>query len=297
MKLAGSHAEKLLGFLQTPLGEEVGEGIIGGGMAGLSQIGTDSPPEEIALKTLGAIAGGIGVGMLGRKIGAAIGRRSHPEALKDQHGMLANLSRTMGSESTIEGAKQQARATKIMIQEDLVNKTSAGMLEEALINPNKFAEKYGVTVDEFKQYMPGVKSGRQAAAAAEMWATLPENTKHELVHKALSPYKRTEQAITSNAANSIDEKIQQLSQTSPIKDKKLPGSQATLGELTASMLNPVPDITGEHVGRAIGRFFGDEIGVIGGMSVGGLAANQLGIQDSRDKKIKELQAQLSNTRY
>ena len=297
MKLAGSHAEKIMGFLQTPLGEEIGEGIAGGTMAGLAQIGSDSPPEEIALKTLGAIAGGIGVGMLGRKVGAAIGKRIHPAPLKDQKGMVATLSRTMGSESTFEGLQHQARATKLSIQEGLVEKTSAAMLEEALANPNKFAQKYGVTADEFSKYAPAVKTGRKAAAAAEMWAGLPEDAKHDLVHNALSTYKRTEQAITSNAANSMDETIKRLSESGSLKDVKLPGSETTFGELTASMLNPVPDITGEHVGRAAGRFWGDEIGVIGGIAAGGLAANQLGIQDSRDKKIKELQAQLSNTRY
>ena len=95
----------------------------------------------------------------------------------------------------------------------------------------------------------------------------------------------------------MDETIKRLSESGSLKDVKLPGSETTFGELTASMLNPVPDITGEHVGRAAGRFWGDEIGVIGGIAAGGLAANQLGIQDSRDKKIKELQAQLSNARY
>ena len=297
MKLAGSHAEKLLGFLQTPLGEEIGEGVVGGGMAGLSQIGSDSPPEEIALKTAGAIAGGIGFGILGRRIGAAIGKHVHPEALKNQDGMLATLSRTMGSESTLEGVKQQGRATKLAIQEGLINKTSSAMLEEAMSNPNQFAQKYGVTADEFAKYIPAVKTGRQAAAAAEMWAKLPEESKHNLIRNTLSAYKRTEQAVTANAANSMDATIKQLSQNSSLRNVKMPGSEETFGEFAASMLNPVPLVTGEQVGRAIGRAAGDEIGVLGGLATGGLIANQLGIQDSRDKKIAELKDQLNNGSY
>jgi hypothetical protein len=292
MKLAGSHANKLLSFFHTPLGEEVGEGIIGGGMAGLSQIGTDSPPEEIALKTAGAIAGGIGVGMLGRRIGAAIGKRINPNALKNQDSMLATVGRTAGSESLVEGVKQQTRAMKLAVQESLINTTSAAMLEEALANPNKFAQKYGVTADEFSKYIPSVKTGRKAAAAAEMWTQLPEKQKHDLIHNTISTYRNVEQAVASNAANSMDETIAKMAQTSSMKDTEIPGTGKTFGDMFSSLLQPTVPVTGEHVGRAAGRMFGDEIGVIGGLAAGGLVANQLGIEDSRDKKIKELQSQV-----
>ena len=291
MKLAGSQ-NKLIQFLHTPMGEEVVEGVMGGGMAGLSQIGTDSPPEEMALKTAGAIAGGIALGMAGRKIGAAIGRRINPNALKDQNSPVAAWARVTGSESTIEGAKQQGRAMKLAVQESLINQTSSAMLEEALTNPNQFAQKYGVTADEFSKYIPAVKAGRKAAAAAEMWLGLSEKQRHDLVHHVTSPYRNVEQAVASNAANRMDENIARMAQNPKAKEVEIPGAGKTLSDVFDSLLQPTLPVTGENIGRAAGRFIGDEIGIIGGLAAGGLVANQLGIEDSRDKKIKELQSQV-----
>jgi hypothetical protein len=291
MKLAGTQ-NRLLEFLQTPVGEEVVEGVMGGGMAGLSQIGTDAPPEEIALKTVGAIAGGIGVGMAGRKIGAAIGKRINPNPLKNQNSPIAALVRLAGSESSVEGAKQQGRAMKLAVQESLINETSSAMLEEALTNPNQFAQKYGVTADEFIQYIPDVKAGRKAAAAAEMWSGLSEEQRHTLVHNATSPYRKTEQAVASNAANRMDENIARMAKHPEAKKIEIPGTNKALSDVFDSLLQPTVPVTGENVGRAVGRFIGDEIGIMTGLAAGGLVANQLGIEDSRDKKIKELQSQL-----
>ena len=291
MKLAGSQ-NKLLQFLHTPMGEEVVEGVMGGGMAGLSQIGTDSPPEEMALKTAGAIAGGIALGMAGRKIGAALGRRINPNPLKDQNSPIAAWARVTGSESTIEGAKQQGRAMKLAVQESLINQTSSAMLEEALTNPNQFAQKYGVTADEFNKYIPAVKAGRKAAAAADMWSGLSEQQRHDLVHHVTSPYRNVEQAVASNAANRMDENIARMAQNPKAKEVEIPGSGKSLSDVFDSLLQPTLPVTGENIGRAAGRFIGDEIGIIGGLAAGGLVANQLGIEDARDKKIKELQSQV-----
>jgi hypothetical protein len=291
MKLAGSQ-NKLLQFLHTPMGEEVVEGVMGGGMAGLSQIGTDSPPEEIALKTAGAIAGGIALGAAGRKIGAALGRRINPNPLKDQNSPIATWARVTGSESTIEGAKQQGRAMKLAVQESLINQTSSAMLEEALTNPNQFAQKYGVTADEFSKYIPAVKAGRKAAAAADMWAGLSEQQRHDLVHHVTSPYRNVEQAVASNAANRMDENIARMAQNPKAKEVEIPGSDKRLSDVFNSLLQPTLPVTGENIGRAAGRFIGDEIGILGGLAAGGLVANQLGIEDARDKKIKELQSQV-----
>jgi hypothetical protein len=59
----------------------------------------------------------------------------------------------------------------------------------------------------------------------------------------------------------------------------------------ASTGSPTP-ITGEHVGRGIGRLIGDEVGILGGMGTGLLAAQALGLQGPKDRQIAELQAQL-----
>ena len=291
MKLAGTQ-NRLLEFLNTPVGEEVVEGVMGGGMAGVSQIGTDSPPEEIALKTVSAIVGGIGVGMAGRKIGAAIGKRINPNPLKNQNSPIATFGRLAGSESSVEGAKQQGRAMKLAVQESLINETSSAMLEEALANPNQFAQKYGVTADEFSQYVPAVKTGRKAAAAAEMWLGLSEKQRHDLVHNATAPYRKTEQAVASNAANRMDENIARMAKHPEAKKIEIPGTGKALSDVFDSLLQPTLPVTGENVGRAVGRFIGDEIGIMTGLAAGGLVSNQLGIEDSRDKKIKELQSQV-----
>jgi hypothetical protein len=52
-------------------------------------------------------------------------------------------------------------------------------------------------------------------------------------------------------------------------------------------------ITGEHVGRMLGRVLGDEIGILGGAGVGALLASQLGWQSPKDKQIESLQKQLA----
>lgn len=288
--LAGQN--RVLNFITTPLGEEIGEGIMGGGIAGLSQIGTDTTPQEIALKTTGAIAGGIGLGLVGRRVGAAIGKRINPNALKNQEGMIASLSRVLGSESTVEGAKHQAQAMKSIVQESLVNETSAAMLEQAIQNPNLFASKYGVTADQFQQVMPYVKKGRKAAAAARTFEMLSEKEKHELVHNLKNTYKQVEQAIVTNAANNIDETIKKAANNPDFKDMKIPGVDKSVSQMFESLLNPAPPVTGEHVGRAIGRFAGDEIGVLTGLGVASALAGPLGIESPKDIKIKKLEQEI-----
>ena len=63
-----------------------------------------------------------------------------------------------------------------------------------------------------------------------------------------------------------------------------------------SLMNPVQPVTGEHVGRAVGRFIGDEVGVLGGLAAGSLLAQQLGIDSPKDQKIRELEQQLKGGR-
>ena len=60
------------------------------------------------------------------------------------------------------------------------------------------------------------------------------------------------------------------------------------------MMSPKKPVTGEEVGRAIGRAAGDEIGVLGGLGVGSLISSGLGIDSPKDKQIKELEKKLLN---
>lgn len=291
ISLAGQN--RVLSFLASPLGEEVIEGTMAGGVAGLSQIGSDTTPQEVALKTVGGIAGGIGLGIAGRRIGAAIGKRINPNALKDQEGMLATFGRLTGSESTIEGVKRQGQIGINIIQEGLVNETSAAMLEQAIENPNLFASKYGVTADKFQQVMPYVKQGRKAAVAARTFEMLSEKEKHELVHNVMNTYKQVEQAVVTNAANNIDTTIKKVANNPNLKDMMIPGIDKSASQVFESLLGSAPPVTGENVGRAIGRFAGDEIGILTGLGVASALAGPLGMQSPKDVKIKKLEQELN----
>jgi hypothetical protein len=72
------------------------------------------------------------------------------------------------------------------------------------------------------------------------------------------------------------------------------------GELSEGMGNALlgkkDPVTGEHIGRAVGRFIGDEVGVLGGMGLGAVLANQLGWQSPKDAIIEDLQQQLAAAR-
>ncbi len=290
--LAGQNSA-LLKFIMSPMGEEVLEGTMTGGVAGLSQVGSDTTPQEIALKTVGGIAGGIGLGMAGRRIGAAIGKRINPNALKNQEGMLATFGRMTGSESTIEGLKHQGQIGKSIIQEGLIEETSSAMLEEAIKNPNEFASKYGVTADEFQQAIPYVKQGRKAAAAARTYEMLPEKERHELVQNVMKTYKQVEQAVVTNAATGIDKTIERIANNPISKETMVPGLDKSFSQMYESLLGSAPPIKGEHIGRGIGRFAGDEIGVLAGMAGASALAGPLGMQSPKDIKIKELEQKLN----
>jgi len=294
--LAGQNSA-LLKFLMSPMGEEVLEGTMTGGVAGLSQIGNDTTPQEIALKTVGGIAGGIGLGIAGRRIGAAIGKRINPNALKNQEGMLATFGRMTGSESTIEGLKHQGQIGKSMIQEALVQETSSAMLEDAIKNPNAFATRYGVTADQFQQAIPYVKQGRKAAAAARTYEMLSEKERHELVQNVMKTYKQVEQAVVTNAATGMDKTIERIANNPISKETMIPGVDKSVSQMLErvqySLLGSAPPITGEHIGRAIGRFAGDEIGILAGMAGASALAGPLGMQSPKDIKIKELEQKLN----
>jgi len=292
LPLAGQNSA-LLKFLMSPMGEEVLEGTMTGGVAGLSQIGSDTTPQEIALKTVGGIAGGIGLGMAGRRIGAAIGKRINPNALKNQEGMLATFGRMTGSESTIEGLKHQGQIGKSMLQEALIQETSSAMLEEALKNPNAFATKYGVTADQFQQAIPYVKQGRKAAAAARTYEMLPEKERHELVQNVMKTYKQVEQAVVTNAATGMDKTIERIASKPISKETMVPGVDKSVSQMLDSLLGSAPPIKGEHIGRAIGRFAGDEIGILTGMAGASALTGPLGMQSPKDIKIKELEQKLN----
>lgn len=289
-------------FLNDPLGEELLEGTAGGLMAGATQLGSDQSLGQTALETAAAIAGGIGVGMLGRRIGARVGRQVHKDALKQQDSMLATIGRTLGSETTVSGLRDQGAMMKNTIQEALVNESSARLAREAVQDPAGFANRYGLSAEMFKEYAPAVQAGRTAMAAAESLKAMPPELREQALKK-LAQYEAVEKLITGKAAGSMDEMIASAADAMDSLQKELnPDDLKQLetvlkdkspGDAMRSLLNPVQPITGEHVGRAVGRMIGDEVGILGGMAAGSLLAQQLGMDSPKDKKIRELEQQLA----
>lgn len=289
-------------FMTDPLGEELLEGSLGGLMAGATQLGSDQSLGQTALETAAAIAGGIGVGMAGRRIGAHLGKKIHQAPLKQQDSMVATVARTLGSETTAGGLRDQGAMMKNTIQEALVNETSAQLAREAMSNPAEFAKRYGVSAEMFQEYAPAVQKGRTAMAAAEALKAMPPELREQAMKK-LSQYEAVEKLITSRAAGSIDELIEKVARSADeiqgeIDPADLEQLQGLLGgrgpgDAMRTLLNPVQPITGEHVGRAVGRMLGDEVGILGGMAAGSLIAQQLGMDSPKDRKIRELEEQLA----
>ncbi len=289
-------------FLNDPLGEELLEGTAGGLIAGASQLGSDQTLGQTALETAAAIAGGIGLGMAGRRLGAMAGKQLHKGPLKQQDSIVANLARTLGSETTASGLRDQGVVTKSAIQEALVNETSARLAREAINDPVEFAKRYGVSAEQFAQVLPNVKAGRTAAAAAEALQAMPPELREQALKK-LSEYEAVEKLITRKAAGSMDESIRDAAAAfdrvhGDLDPSNLEATKEVLkgrnpSDAIRSLLNPAPPITGEHVGRAVGRAIGDEVGVLGGLALGSVLAQQLGMDSPKDRKIRELEQQLS----
>lgn len=289
-------------FLNDPLGEELLEGTAGGLIAGASQLGSDQTLGQTALETAAAIAGGIGLGIAGRRLGAMAGKQLHKGPLKQQDSIVANLARTLGSETTASGLRDQGVVTKSAIQEALVNETSARLAREAIDDPVEFAKRYGVSAEQFAQVLPNVKAGRTAAAAAEALQAMPPELREQALKK-LSEYEAVEKLITQKAAGSMDESIRDAAAAfDRVQGDLDPSDLEAIKEVLKgrnpsdairSLLNPAPPITGEHVGRAVGRVIGDEVGVLGGLALGSVLAQQLGMDSPKDRKIRELEEQLA----
>lgn len=289
-RMAGS---KIMWLLTDPLGEEISEGVLGGLLAGAGQLGADQSLGQTALQTATAMLGGVGLGMAGRRVGGFLGNRMHEGALADQHGMLATLGRTLGSESTVSGVADQLRDYKGIIQEALVNETSTRMAREAATDPAGFAKKYGVTAEMFAKMAPGVQAGRVGSEVLRTAERLSPEERTRLLDQAMGSYKQVEDAITREAAGQMDSNIDSIAEMM----KNDPAGRPKIGDIDMadaieSLRRPAKPVTGRHVGRMMGRLLGDEVGVIGGLLAGGVLADQLGMKSGKDKRIEELEKQL-----
>jgi hypothetical protein len=305
---------KLLAFLQTPMGEEVGEGVLGGGLAGGALLGTDTPLEQIALQTALAMGGGIGLGMAGRRLGEMIGEKVHSQPLKDQQGLLASAARMMGNETTFGGVKEQGAVMKEQIKEALYKSQSADMMSQALEDPVGFEKRYGVNPKTFLETAPNVSMGREINSVLNTISALPPEIREQLNKEMAAQasksikgeYKQVEELIGGAAADNIDTRVESLAKeiegfekgSKSAKDKeaaemleKMLGGKAS--ETLRTLNSPTKPITGKHVGKMLGRMFGDEIGILGGMAVGGALAQGAGIESAKDVQIRKLQEQLN----
>lgn len=258
-------------------------------------LGTNTPLPQVGLQTLGGMAGGVALGLLGTRIGARIGKALHPAPLKNQQGLPAMAGRLMGQKTLASGAAEIMRYGKGAVKQELMEQTSAKLMHEALQDPAAFAGRYGVDAEMFQKHAPIVQQGGRAKAALETYGALTaeERTalKTQLQTQLKEGYGQVEQLIANQAAGGIDENLLKMSQLR--EGTKVPGTDLDMSEIYQSLLSPAKQITGEHVGRAVGRFIGDEVGILAGMGLGGMAAGALGIKDEKDKKIQELQRELA----
>ena len=287
-------AGKFLQLQQNDLFQEAVEGTLLGGTAGLTQLGTDTPPAQVAIQTLAGIAGGVGIGLLGKSIGARIGKAINPNPLKNQEGVLAGIGRTTGQKTLAKGAAEQARYAKGQIKQEIKEQTSAQLLNEALQNPQAFAGKYGVSPETFKKYYAAVGVSGQARAGLETLENLSPEQRKQLgasVQQVMDQgFNQVENLINTHAAAHLDNNLMKMSMLH--KNKTVPGTNMNIGSAFESLLKDAKPITGEHLGRAAGRFIGDEAGVAIGMGLGGILSGALGIKSEKDKKIEELERQL-----
>jgi hypothetical protein len=288
-------AGKFLQLQQNDLFQEAVEGTLLGGAAGITQLGTDTPASQVAIQTLAGIAGGVGIGLLGKSIGARIGKAINPNALKNQEGVLAGIGRTTGQKTLAKGAAEQARYAKGQIKQELRQQTSSQLLNEALQNPQAFAGKYGVDAETFKKYHTVVGAAGQARAGLEtIEAMSPEQRKQVGVAAQQvmeQGFNQVENLINVHAAARMDDNLAKMAMLQ--KGKTVPGTNVDIGSAFETLLKDAKPVTGEHLGRAAGRFIGDEIGVVVGTGVGGVLSGALGIKSEKDKKIEELERQLS----
>ena len=211
---------KLFAFLQTPMGEEIGEGVLGGGLAGAALLGTDTPLEQVALQTALAMGGGVGLGMAGRRLGEMIGEKVHSQPLQNQQGLLASAARMMGNETTFGGVKEQGAVMKEQIKEALYKSQSSDMLIEALEDPSGFQKKYGLSPQTFLETAPTVATGREIHSLLNTLNALPPEMREQLdkemanaAQKIQTDYKQVEEAIGKEAAGNIDKRIELAAKT------------------------------------------------------------------------------------
>lgn len=280
--------QRLLEFAQTPEGEEVIEGTIGGLLFGMPLFVQDNDPAAAALGLGGAVLGGIGVGMAGRRIGAHLGKAVHPAALADQDGLGATIGRIAGQETIGEAMEQNAKMARSQIANYLMER------QATRLRTNENA----VDVDAIMQM-------RKVEGMADVIANLPKEQLEAIVSFVNQGVgfmsKQIPQRVRDLEQKMVNGSIDDMSEVGFLLGKAFEDSEVEIPEVFKGLAKGLETgdarpVTGVEVGRAIGRFAGDEIGVLGGGGLGLLLAQQLGIQTPKDREIERLKQQLESPR-
>ena len=293
-------------FIHNPMGEEILEGTAGGLLAGAgTAAGGDIEFGDALIRTGSAIAGGIGLGMAGRRLGARIGKKIQPKALKDQESFVATTARMLGSETTVEGLKSQGNMLKNTVQQGLVNESVTNLVEQARKDPSMFQKTYNIDPQSFVKNANNVKYGNAGVAFLNTVKDISPEKRKILTDKimnemGLEEFSKSENLVRERASANIDNLVNaamkgELDSSATAELLKNTGSKSgSIADIVTDMMSPKKPVTGEEVGRAIGRAAGDEIGVLGGLGVGSLISSGLGIDSPKDKQIKELEKKLLN---
>ena len=294
-------------FIHNPLGEEILEGTAGGLLAGAgTAAGGDTTFADALVKTGSAIAGGIGFGIAGRRLGARLGKKIQPKALKDQDSMVASLARMGGSETTVEGMKSQGNMLKATVEKGLIDESVYDMLQMAKNNPVEFQKKYNISPEAMIKNANKVKYGADGMTFLNMYKDLDPKKRKLLTDQALEQmglgeeFGRVEKAVRKDAVTSVDSFLEAAKAGELDNDitkellQKTGSKSGSVAGLVTDMMSPRKPVTGEEVGRFLGRVAGDEIGVLGGLGVGSVISSGLGIDSPKDKQIKELEKKLLN---
>lgn len=265
-------------FQNNPLGEEILEGVVGGGLAGAALASTDMPAEEVAAKTAGAMLGGVALGIGGRNIGAALGKTIRSKPLDDQAGILASIARSSGNKTTFGkegGLTQQMAVMKSGVQKKLVEDTSAELARQAARDPIGFMQQHGVSADVFLEQVAGVRKGIDVKTFSDLIKTAPPEQREKMINSFISKeFEDVEKLIRREASGSIDDRIKTAASFN--KDGRAEDILGDYGKNLSETFqelakgDQLPPVTGEQVGRAIGRFAGDEVGILAGMGIAGM---------------------------
>jgi hypothetical protein len=167
----------------------------------------------------------------------------------------------MGQKTLSKGGSELLRYQKGLIKQELKNQTSKVLLDEALQNPQQFTQKYGVSAEDFKKYNNAAKVSGQVQAGLETLEALSPEQRKELASQVQTTmnkgFNQVEELIANQSAANLDKNLKKMVQM-PSAQMEIPGMNMKIGDVIESLLKKPNEITGEQVGRAVGRYLGDE---------------------------------------